>query len=96
MNKITEKLKKELQLNWEIRNTLRDKGDKLSVLADKIWEEGDRLWEESNTIRGRSNDFLHKSDKSWIKTVFELCGDDIKIEWKEGECHLSNGEVFKP
>ena len=57
-------------------------------LRNKLWAEGDKLRAEG--------------DKLWAEGILEVYGN-IKIEWKTWhedsrsyECHLENGEIFKP
>ena len=70
-----------LSFVWGLRNKLRAEGNKLRAEGNKLWAEGDKLWAEG---------------------ILEAYGN-IKLEWKNWdsdkesyECHLENGEIFKP
>ena len=73
---------------WAEGDKLCAEGDKLCAEGDKLWAEGDKLWAEG--------------DKLWAEAIIEVYGN-IKLEWKncstkkqDYECHLENGEIFKP
>ena len=77
-----------LQFIWEYRINLHAEGDKLHAEGNKLWAEGDKLWAEG--------------DKLWAEAILSIHGN-IKMEWKnynseknDHECHLENGEVYKP
>jgi hypothetical protein len=72
---------------WKLRLQLRAEGNKLRAEGNKLWAEGDKLRAEGN--------------KLWAEGILEAYGN-IKLGWKyvsekeDYECHLENGEVFKP
>jgi cell division protein FtsB len=73
---------------------LRAEGDKLRAEGDKLRAEGDKLWAEGDKLRA-------EGDKLWAESIIELHGNII-LEWKyiedknDYECHLENGEIYKP
>ncbi len=82
--------KKPLDLNfiWKQRCYLWNKGSKLLDASNKLLAEGGMLQKEAQ--------------KFWVDAVSEVYGD-IKIDWgnwsdekQDCECHLGNGEIFKP
>ena len=84
-----------LSFIWGLRNKLRAEGDKLRAEGDKLRAEGNKLWAEGDKLRA-------EGDKLWAEGILEVYGN-IKIEWKTWhedsrsyECHLENGEIFKP
>ena len=53
-------------------------------------------------LRAEGDKLRAEGNKLWAETILEFCGN-IKLEWKnyndekkDYECHLENGEVFKP
>ena len=100
--RLTAETKKILQFNWGLRVQLRAEGDKLWAEGDKLWAEGNKLRAEGNKLRAEGDKLRAEGNKLWAETILEFCGN-IKLEWKnyndekkDYECHLENGEVFKP
>ena len=95
MKNLSSETKKILKFNWGIRLRFLAEGDKLQAEGDKLQAEGSKLWAEGSKLRA-------EGDKLWAETIIEFCGN-IKMEWKnydikkqDYECHLENGEIFKP
>ena len=95
---------KTLGLNfiWKIRMELRAEGNKLRAEGDKLYAESDKLWAEGNKLYAESDKLRAEGNKLWAEAILEVYGN-IKIEWKNWniekqsyECHLENGEVFRP
>mgnify|MGYP001608698108 CR=1 FL=1 len=95
---------KSLSLNfvWGIRSKLRAEGNKLRADADKLYAEGNKLYAEGDKLNAEGDKLYAEGDKLWAEAILELYGN-IKLEWKNWdaekksyECHLENGEVFKP
>ena len=81
-------IKPTLKVEWQKRMKLRAKGYKLRAEGNKLWAEGNKLWAEGN--------------KLWTEAILAKFGN-ITMEWKNWnmqkqsfECHLGNGEVYKP
>ncbi len=69
---------------------------------DYIWKYCCYLWNESDELQNKAEELWDKSEKIWVDAVSKIYGD-IGMEWKNlskekesYECHLKNGEVFKP
>jgi hypothetical protein len=66
-----------------------------------IWNIRIKLWAEGNKLRAEGDKLRAEGDKLWAEAVLEVYRN-IKLEWKyikeknDYECHLENGEIFKP
>ncbi|OQA38461.1 MAG: hypothetical protein BWY51_00927 [Parcubacteria group bacterium ADurb.Bin316] len=105
------KQNKSLDLNfiWKYRCSLWNKGTKLQSKAKKLWIKNNNFTAKNNKLRAEARKFWAESDKLyaeadilWTSAVLEVYGN-IEMEWKnlsrkkqDYECHLENGEVFKP
>jgi hypothetical protein len=54
--------------------------------CNKLRAEGDKLWAEGSKLRAEGR-------LIFINAVIKEYGN-IKLEWKDGDCHLENGEVY--
>ena len=68
----------------------------------KLWAEGDKLRAEGNKLRAEGNKLWAEGNKLWAEAILARFGN-ITLEWKNWnqkkqsyECHLENGEVYKP
>jgi hypothetical protein len=77
-----------LQKAWGDRLKLRAEGNKLYAKGNKLCAEGNKLCAEGSKLRAEGN-------LIWANAILEKFGN-IKMEWKDSECHLENGEVYKP
>jgi cell division protein FtsB len=93
---------------WAEGDKLRAEGDKLRAEGNKLWAEGNKLWAEGNKLwaegdklRAEGDKLRAEGNKLWAEGILEAYGN-IKLGWKyvsekeDYECHLENGEVFKP
>ena len=92
----------QLSFVWKYRCKLRAEGSKLWAEGNKLWAEGDKLRAEGSKLRAEGNKLRAEGDKLWAEAIIEAYGN-IKLEWKnwsdekeDYECHLENGEVYKP
>lgn len=89
--KTLSEIQKNMDKAWEFyskRDRLIDKSKKLLSEAQKAKDKGAQLSNEGLK--------LHINiQKRWTVEVRKVYGN-IKIEWKSGECHLENGEIYKP
>ena len=63
------------------------------VEGDKVHADGDKLYVEAYKLFARSNKLYAETASGWRKAVIAKHGD-ITMEWKNGECHLGNGDVY--
>ena len=106
---VKKKLVLSLDFVWKIRLGLRAEGDKLRAEGDKLWAEGNKLWAEGNKLCAEGNKLCAEGnklwaegEKLWAEGIIAAFGN-ITVEWKnynkekhDYECHLGNGEVYKP
>jgi len=96
------KLRAEGSKLWAEGNKLWAEGDKLRAEGSKLRAEGNKLRAEGNKLWAEGNKLRAEGDKLWAEAIIEAYGN-IKLEWKnwsdekeDYECHLENGEVYKP
>ncbi len=73
---------------WKVRLKLWSEGNKLRSEGKKLWADGDKLMDGGSRLRAEG--------------ILEEFGN-ISLDWKnynhdkdDNECHLENGEVYKP
>ena len=87
--------KQTLKIEWQKRM-------KLCAESDKLRAEGYKLWAESNKLQAEGDKLRAEGDRLWAEAILAKFGN-ITMEWKNWnmqkqsfECHLDNGEVYKP
>jgi len=94
MNKMSEL--DELQEAWAKSCKLIENGEKMCSEANKFsftCYDLSEVMEQLNLLVDGQH-LIAEGIKQWMETVFKLKGN-IKSEYKNGECHLETGEVFK-
>ena len=63
--------------------------------------EANKIRHEGNRIKDEGNKLWNTADKLWDEAIKKAYGN-IKFKWEydpdkqDYECHLENGEIFKP
>ena len=73
---------------------LRAEGNKLRAEGSKFRAEGGKLYAEGDKLYSEGDKLYAEGDLIWINTILKIYGN-IKIEWKNDNCILEGGEVFK-
>lgn len=95
-------MNKKLQEAWEKRLELIAEGYKLLDKGDEFRAEGWKLQTEGYKLQIEGNKLCAEGNLLWANAVIEVYGKDMTIEWvcnkekQSWECHLGNGEVYKP
>lgn len=103
-------MNQQLQKAWKKRAELRAEAWKRSPQAHKAFAKGDKLIAKGKELQAKGfklheeGDKLHaEAELQWTNAVIEVYGENMKMEWKNwnedkksNECHLGNGEVYKP
>ena len=87
---------------WDYRRKFRERANNLEAESNKLFAESEKLKLEIIRLREEGCNLRAEGNKIWREALIETYGD-MKIEWKnfdpqkqDYECHLENGEVFKP
>jgi len=101
----------DLNFIWKYRCSLWNKGTKLGVKGDKLstkvknnnfTAKNNKLKAEIAKLWAEGSKLHTEADIFWLDAVLKVYGN-IGMKWKnfsvkkqDYECHLENGEVFKP
>jgi len=81
---------------WKKYLDFKDKGYKLYTEGRKLISEGDKLYIKGRKDKGcnlyaeghklctKGNELYDKATSSYIKTVIEVYGENVTINWKDG------------
>jgi len=64
--------------------------ERMWKLVKEARADADRFPKDTHTCR-----LAGFARQRWVNRVREIYGKDITLEWKNGEYHLSNGEIYK-
>jgi hypothetical protein len=79
---------------WKQRIELRAEAEKLWVEGNKLWVECDSRRVEGYKLMAEANRLMAEANKLWADAILEAYGN-IKLEWKDYDCILENGERYK-